>query len=82
MLKEFACKYALVGHSERRTYYGDTDQSVAARFCQAQEQGIIPVLCIGETLEQRQQEQTFEVITAQLDAVVDLAGIAALTTMP
>ncbi|MSS76145.1 MAG: triose-phosphate isomerase [Methyloglobulus sp.] len=77
MLKEFACKYALVGHSERRTYYGDTDQSVAARFSQSQEQGVIPVLCIGETLEQRQQEQTFEVITAQLDAVVDLAGIAA-----
>ena len=77
MLKEFACKYALVGHSERRTYYGDTDQSVAARFCQAQEQGVIPVLCIGETLEQREQEQTFEVITTQLDAVVNLAGIAA-----
>jgi triosephosphate isomerase (TIM) len=77
MLKEFACEYALVGHSERRTYYGDTDQSVAARFCQAQEQGIVPVLCIGETLEQRQQEKTFDVITAQLDAVVDLADIAA-----
>jgi triosephosphate isomerase (TIM) len=77
MLKEFACKYALVGHSERRTFYGDTDQSVAARFCQAQEQGVIPVLCIGETLEQRQQEKTFDVITAQLDAVVNLAGIAA-----
>lgn len=77
MLKEFACKYALVGHSERRTYYGDTDQSVAARFSQAQEQGITPVLCIGETLEQRQQEQTFAVITTQLDAVVELAGITA-----
>lgn len=77
MLKEFGCKYALVGHSERRTYYGDTDQSVAARFCQAQEQGVIPVLCIGETLEQREQGQTFEVITTQLDAVVDMAGIAA-----
>ncbi len=79
MLKEFACHYALVGHSERRTYYGDTDQSVAARFCQAQEQGITPVLCIGETLEQRQQEQTFDVITAQLDAVVELAGITAFS---
>ena len=77
MLKEFGCKYALVGHSERRTYYGDTDQSVAARFCQAQEQGIIPVLCVGETLEQREQNQTFDVITAQLDAVVNMAGIAA-----
>jgi triosephosphate isomerase (TIM) len=79
MLKEFACKYALVGHSERRTFYGDTDQSVAARFCQAQEQGVIPVLCIGETLEQRKQEQTFEVITTQLDAVVGMAGIAAFS---
>jgi len=77
MLKEYGCKYAIVGHSERRTYYGDTDQSVAARFCQAQEQEVIPVLCIGETLEQREQEQTFEVITTQLDAVVALAGIAA-----
>lgn len=77
MLKEFGCNYALVGHSERRTYYGDTDQSVAARFCQAQEQGVIPVLCIGETLEQREQNQTFDVITAQLDAVVDTAGIDA-----
>jgi triosephosphate isomerase (TIM) len=77
MLKEFGCKYALVGHSERRTYYGDSDQSVAARFCQAQEQGITPVLCVGETLEQRKQEQTFDVITTQLDAVLNLAGIAA-----
>lgn len=77
MLKEFGCKYALVGHSERRSYYGDTNQSVAARFCQAQEQGVIPVLCIGETLEEREKEQTFAVVTTQLDAVVDLVGIAA-----
>ena len=48
MLKEFNCQYALVGHSERRSYYGDTDASVAARFCQAQEQGIIPVFIITE----------------------------------
>lgn len=79
MLQEYGCKYALVGHSERRTYYGDTDQSVAARFCQAQEQGLIPVLCIGETLEEREQEKTFDVITTQLDAVVDKAGIAAFS---
>ena len=77
MLSEFNCKYALVGHSERRSYYGDTDESVAARFCQAQEQNIIPVLCVGETLEQREQDQTFAVINAQLDAVINLAGIAA-----
>ena len=57
MLKEFNCQYALVGHSERRSYYGDTNESVAARFCQAQEQNIIPILCVGETLEQREQDQ-------------------------
>jgi triosephosphate isomerase len=77
MLSEFGCAYALVGHSERRSYYGDTDASVAARFCQAQTQNIIPVLCIGETLEEREQEQTFAVVEKQLDAVIELAGIAA-----
>ena len=80
MLKEFNCQYALIGHSERRSYYGDTNESVAARFCQAQEQNITPVLCVGETLEQREQDQTFQVINEQLDAVIDLAGIAAFKT--
>ena len=79
MLKEFNTQYALVGHSERRSYYGDTDASVAARYVQAQEQGIIPVLCVGETLEQREQDQTFAVINEQLDAVINLAGIASLS---
>jgi triosephosphate isomerase len=78
MLKEFGCTYALVGHSERRSYYGDTDESVAERFCQAQKQGLIPVLCIGETLEEREQGKTFTVVNTQLDAVVAKAGIAAL----
>ena len=79
MLKEFNTQYALVGHSERRSYYGDTNASVAARYVQAQEQGIIPVLCVGETLEQREQDQTFAVINEQLDAVINLAGIASLS---
>ena len=79
MLKEFNTQYALVGHSERRSYYGDTDASVAARYVQAQEQGIIPILCVGETLEQREQDQTFTVINAQLDAVLDLAGVESLS---
>lgn len=77
MLSEVGCRYALVGHSERRTYYGDTNASVAARFCQAQSKGIVPILCIGETLEQREQDQAFAVIDEQLKAVIDLAGIAA-----
>ncbi|MDD5460837.1 MAG: triose-phosphate isomerase [Methylococcales bacterium] len=76
MLSEFDCKYAIVGHSERRTYYGDTNESVAARFCQAQEKGIIPILCVGETLEQREEDQTFSMINEQLDAVINLTGIA------
>ncbi|MGZ8903726.1 MAG: triose-phosphate isomerase [Methylobacter sp.] len=79
MLGEFNCKYAIVGHSERRSYYGDTNESVAARFCQAQEKAIIPILCVGETLEQREQDQTFAVIDAQLSAVISLAGIEAFS---
>jgi len=80
MLAEFGCQYALVGHSERRSYYGDTDASVAARFAQAQQQNIIPVLCVGETLEQREQDQTFQVINKQLDAVIEVAGVAAFSS--
>jgi triosephosphate isomerase len=77
MLKEFDCRYALVGHSERRSYYGDTNETVAARFMQAQSQGIVPILCIGETLEQREQEQTFPIVEEQLEAVINQAGIKA-----
>ena len=75
MLTEVGCKYVIVGHSERREYYGDSNESVAARFCQAIEAGIIPILCVGETLEQREQDQTFQVIDAQLEAVIEKAGI-------
>ncbi|MCK5831076.1 MAG: triose-phosphate isomerase [Methylococcales bacterium] len=78
MLKECGCTYALVGHSERRSYYGDTDESVATRFCQAQKESVIPVLCIGETLEERESDTTFSVIDRQLNAVIDMAGIDAL----
>ncbi len=77
MLKEFDCHYVLVGHSERRSYYADTNESVAARFCHAQKQGLIPVLCIGETLAEREQGETFNVVNQQLDAVIAQAGIAA-----
>lgn len=78
MLKDCGCKYALVGHSERRSYYGDTDQSVAQRFCHAQKQGVVPVLCVGETLEEREQDKTFEVIDQQINAVIEAAGVEAL----
>ncbi len=76
MLNDINCAYAIVGHSERRSYYGDTNDSVAKRFSQALSQSIIPILCVGETLEQREQGNTFNIVDEQLDAVIDLAGIA------
>lgn len=78
MLREFGCRYAIVGHSERRTCYGDTNETVAARFMQAQSQNIMPILCIGETLEQREREQTFSIVEKQLEAVINQAGVKAL----
>ncbi|NOQ13951.1 MAG: triose-phosphate isomerase [Methyloprofundus sp.] len=75
MLKDFNCKYAIVGHSERRANYADTDITVAQRFQQAIDAGIIPVLAIGELLEDREQGRTFDVVAKQLNAVIDFAGI-------
>ena len=80
MLSECGVKYALVGHSERRSYYGDTSESVAKRFCQAMSKNVIPVLCVGETLEEREQDRTFQVVDEQLDAVIAAAGIEAFET--
>lgn len=77
MLVDVGCKYALVGHSERRSYYGDTNESVAKRFAQALSKGVVPVLCVGETLEEREQDKTFQVVDEQLDAVIAEAGIEA-----
>lgn len=75
MLKEFDCTMAIVGHSERRSVYGETDALVARRYAKAIELGVTPILCVGETLEERQAERTFEVIDQQLDAVLAVAGI-------
>ncbi len=75
MLKDFDCKYAIVGHSERRANYADTDSTVAQRFQQTIDAGIIPVLAIGELLEEREQGTTFDVVAKQLNAVIDFAGI-------
>lgn len=77
MLAEVGCRYVLVGHSERRTLYGESDQRVAEKFKVAQEQGLIPVLCIGETLDERESGQTEAVLARQLAAVFDTVGIAA-----
>jgi len=75
MLKECGCRYALVGHSERRSLYLETDQLVAARFAMAVASGIIPILCVGEALQERDQGITEDVVAGQLDAVIDLSGI-------
>lgn len=78
MLREFGCQYVLVGHSERRQLYGEDDAQVAAKFVAAQRNGLIPILCIGETLEQRELGATEAVVGRQLDAVLNVTGIAAL----
>ena len=75
MLKECGCRYALAGHSERRSLYLETDQLVAARCAMAVASGIIPILCVGETLQEREQGITEDVVARQIDAVIDLSGI-------
>jgi len=75
MLKECGCRYALAGHSERRSLYLETDQLVAARCAMAVASGIIPILCVGETLQEREQGITEDVVARQIDAVIELSGI-------
>lgn len=75
MLKEFGCKYALVGHSERRTLHAESDDVVAAKYEAIQQGGLIPVLCIGETLQQFEAGTTNSVVETQLKAVIDRSGI-------
>ncbi|MHB8454219.1 MAG: triose-phosphate isomerase [Acidiferrobacterales bacterium] len=78
MLRDFGCSYVIVGHSERRALYAETDQLVAEKFKAAQDAGLVPILCVGETLSERDAGQTESVVGRQLDAVVELAGIGAL----
>jgi triosephosphate isomerase len=78
MLKEFGCRFAIVGHSERRGLYGEDDGRVAAKFLAARRAGLTPILCVGETLEQRDRGETENVVGRQLDAVLAAAGVAAL----
>ena len=75
MLKECGCSYAIVGHSERRALYGESDQMVAARFAMALQAGITPILCLGETLDEREDGVTEAVVARQLDAAINVSGI-------
>ena len=75
MLIDFGCRYVLVGHSERRALYGESDQAVAARFEMARQTGLQPVLCVGETLEERERGETENVVNRQIDAVLAVCGV-------
>ena len=78
MLKDVGCDYAIVGHSERRALYGESDELVARRFAAARRNGIKPILCIGETLDERESGVTNQVCARQIDAVIALEGVTAL----
>lgn len=78
MLQDMGCSIVLVGHSERRALYGEDDATVAEKFVAAQKAGIKPVLCVGETLEEREKNITADVVKRQLLAVVEKAGLEAL----
>jgi triosephosphate isomerase len=79
MLQDVGCRYTLVGHSERRAMYGDTNALVARKFVAAQSRELIPILCVGEQLSEREAGQTNEVVGAQLDAVLQLSGVQSLS---
>lgn len=78
MLREFGCTLAIVGHSERRAVYGETDALIAARYAKAIEHGVTPILCVGETLAEREADQTFAVVDQQLNAVLESSGVDSL----
>lgn len=78
MLKEFDCAFAIVGHSERRTLFAEDDATVARKFLAAQRAGVTPILCIGESLAQREAGETETVVARQLNKVIETAGVAAL----
>ena len=77
MLVDVGARYGLVGHSERRQYHAESSELVAAKFRAARNAGLTPILCVGETLEQREAGQTDAVIAAQLAPVLDLVGVEA-----
>jgi triosephosphate isomerase len=77
MLVELGCRYVIVGHSERRALYGEDDAAVARKFVAAQAAGLIPILCVGETLEERDRGVTEQVLGRQLGAVLAASGVGA-----
>lgn len=78
MLQDLGCHYVIVGHSERRQLHAEADVTVAAKFLAARRAGLNPILCVGETLDERERGETGAVVCRQLDAVINAAGVAAL----
>lgn len=76
MLQDFGCTYVIVGHSERRSLYGESDAMVAKKYMAAQAAGLTPILCVGESLEERESGITEQVVARQLEAVIAVAGVA------
>jgi triosephosphate isomerase len=77
MLADFGCTYVICGHSERREYYGEDESSIALKLTRATESGLRPILCVGETLRQREAGETESVIAGQIDGIVERIGIEA-----
>ena len=78
MLKDVGCRYVIVGHSERRSLYKEDDALVARKFLATQAQGLVPILCVGETLDERERGLTMQLVSRQMGAVLDLAGVRAM----
>ncbi len=78
MLNDFGCAYVIVGHSERRALYGESDELVAEKYAAAQAAGLTPILCVGETLDEREGGVTEAVVARQMDAVIAKCGVASL----
>jgi triosephosphate isomerase len=78
MLKDVGCRYVIVGHSERRRLYHEDDTLVARKYAAVLNAGLTPVLCVGETLEEREAERTEPVVARQLDAVTAMNGVQSL----
>lgn len=81
MLAEFGCEYVIVGHSERRSLFQETSEQVAAKCLSVQAAGMTPILCVGESLEQREADQVDAVITSQLNAVLAAGGVQVFNNM-
>ncbi len=78
MLNDFGCRYVIVGHSERRALYGESDAVVAEKYAAAQAAGLLPILCVGESLNEREECLTEQVVGRQLDAVLARSGVGSL----